>query len=127
MKDLIIRGGVNISPVPVEDALAACPGVRAVAVVGYPDERLGERICAVVETAGGEPAELGALTGFLRDRGLPKHLWPELVRTVGRFPRTAAGKIRKLELQDRIVAADRAAAGAGACASGDTGAGSEAP
>ena len=112
VKDLIIRGGVNISPVPVEDALAACPGVRAVAVVGYSDERLGERICAVVETTGGEPAELGALTGFLRDRGLPKHLWPELVRTVGEFPRTAAGKIRKLELRDRIVAADRAGAGA---------------
>ena len=111
-KDLIIRGGVNISPVPIEDALAAFPGVRAVAVVGYPDERLGEQICAVVETAGGEPAELGALNGFLRDRGLPKHLWPELVRTVGEFPRTAAGKIRKLDLRDRIVAADRAAAGA---------------
>ena len=114
LKDLIIRGGVNISPVPVEDALAACPDVRAVAVVCYPDTRLGERICAVVETAGGEPAELGALTRFLRDRGLPKHLWPELVRTVGEFPRTAAGKIRKLELRDRIVAADRAAADAGA-------------
>ena len=113
-KDLIIRGGVNISPVPVEDALAACPDVRAVAVVGYPDERLGERICAVVETAGGEPAELGALTGFLRDRGLPKHLWPELVRTVGEFPRTAAGKIRKLELRDRIVAADRVGSDHGA-------------
>ena len=127
VKDLIIRGGVNISPVPVEDALAACPDVRAVAVVGYPDERLGERICAVVETAGGAPAELGALTGFLRDRGLPKHLWPELVRTVGGFPRTAAGKIRKLELRDRIVAADRAAAGAGARVSGDAGAGRDAP
>ena len=116
LKDLIIRGGVNISPVPVEDALAACPGVRAVAVVGYPDERLGERICAVVETTGGAPADLEALTGFLRDRGLPKHLWPELVRTVGEFPRTAAGKIRKLELRDRIVAADRAGAGAGSAA-----------
>ena len=116
LKDLIIRGGVNISPVPVEDALAACPGVRAVAVVGYPDERLGERICAVVETTGDAPAELGALTGFLRDRGLPKHLWPELVRTVGELPRTAAGKIRKLELRDRIVAADRAGAGAGSAA-----------
>ena len=113
VKDLIIRGGVNISPVPAEDALAACPGVRAVAVVGYPDERLGERICAVVETADGVPAELAALTGFLHDRGLPKHLWPELVRTIGEFPRTAAGKIRKLELRDRIVAADRAGAGAG--------------
>ena len=129
VKDLIIRGGVNISPVPVEDALAACPDVRAVAVVGYPDERLGERICAVVETAGGEPAEIGALTGFLRDRGLPKHLWPELVRTVGEFPRTAAGKIRKLELRDRIVAADRAGPGAeaGARASADAGAGGDAP
>lgn len=129
VKDLIIRGGVNISPVPVEDALAACPDVRAVAVVGYPDERLGERICAVVETAGGEPAELGALTGFLRDRGLPKPLWPELVRTVGELPRTAAGKIRKIELRDRIVAADRAAAGAGAGtnAGAGAGAGSDAP
>ena len=129
LKDLIIRGGVNISPVPVEDALAACPDVCAVAVVGYPDERLGERICAVVETAGGEPAELGALTGFLRDRGLPKPLWPELVRTVGEFPRTAAGKIRKIELRDRIVAADRAAAGAGAGtnAGAGAGAGSDAP
>ena len=114
VKDLIIRGGVNISPVPVEDALAACPEVRAVAVVGYPDERLGERICAVVEMAGGKPAELGALTGFLRDRELPKHLWPELVRTVGEFPRTAAGKIRKLELRDRIVAADRVGSDHGA-------------
>ena len=113
VKDLIIRGGVNISPVPVEDALAACPGVRAVAVVGYPDERLGERICAVVETAGGAPAELATLTGFLRDRGLPKHLWPELVRTVGEFPRTAAGKIRKLDLRDRIVAADQGGVRAG--------------
>ncbi len=127
LKDLIIRGGVNISPVPVEDALAACPGVRAVAVVGYPDERLGERICAVVETAGGEPAELGALTGLLRDRGLPKHLWPELVRTVGEFPRTAAGKIRKIELRDRIVDADRAATGAGAHVGGDAGGGRDAP
>ena len=109
VKDLIIRGGVNISPVPVEDALAAFPGVRAVAVVGYPDERLGERICAVVETAGDAPVELRALSEFLRERGLPKRYWPELVRRVEAFPRTAAGKIRKIDLRNRIVAADRAA------------------
>ena len=107
VKDLIIRGGVNISPVALEDALAAFPGVRAVAVVGYPDERLGERICAVVETAGDAPVGLRALTEFLRERGLPKHYWPELVRRVDAFPRTAAGKIRKLDLRDRIVATDR--------------------
>ena len=111
VKDLIIRGGVNISPVPLEDALAAFPGVRAVAVVGYPDERLGERICAVVETTGDAPPELGALTGFLRERGLAKRYWPEVVRAVDGFPRTAAGKIRKIEVRDRIVAADRSGAG----------------
>ena len=124
-KDLIIRGGINISPVPIEDALAACPGVRAVAVVGYPDERLGERICAVVATNGKAPAELGTLTGFLRERGLPKQLWPELVRMVDAFPRTAAGKIRKNELRDRIVEADRAATVLGAQAGTDRGAGKE--
>ena len=113
-KDLIIRGGVNISPVPLEDALAALPGVRAVAVVGYPDERLGERICAVVETTGDGPPELGALTAFLGERGLAKRYWPEIVRRVDGFPRTAAGKIRKIEVRDRIVGADRRGAVHGA-------------
>ena len=102
-KDLIIRGGVNLSPVPTEDAIAAFPGVRAVAVVGYPDERLGERICAVVEMSAGEPPGLEALTGFLGGNGLPKHLWPERVLSVGNLPRTAAGKIRKNKVRERIV------------------------
>ena len=112
-KDLIIRGGVNLSPVPAEDAIAAFPGVRAVAVVGYPDERLGERICAVLTVSGETPPTLEALNGFLRGRGLPRHLRPELVRTVDEFPRTAAGKIRKNELRERIVAADRSGPGRG--------------
>ena len=120
LKDLIIRGGVNISPVPAEDAIAAFPGVRAVAVVGYPDERLGERICAVVETSGEAPPELGALTSFLRDRGVAKHLWPELVRTVEEFPRTAAGKIRKTDVRDRIVAADGPRSDPGSASPGST-------
>ena len=102
-KDLIIRGGVNISPVPAEDAIAAFPGVRAVAVVGYPDERLGERICAVVEMTEGEPPGLEALDEFLRGNGLAKQFRPELVRTIGALPRTAAGKIRKNEVRRRIV------------------------
>ena len=103
-KDLIIRGGVNVPPVPIEDAIAAFPGVRAVAVVGLPDERLGERICAVVEMSAGAPPGLDALTGFLSEHGLPKHLWPESVLTIGTLPRTAAGKVRKNEVRERIAA-----------------------
>ena len=108
IKDLIIRGGVNISPVPIEDALAGHPEISAVAVVGYPDERLGERICAVIEPAGAGRPDSSALGEFLRARGLPKHLCPEIVRFVERFPRTAAGKIRKLQLRDSVVKADEA-------------------
>ncbi|MGI9334578.1 MAG: class I adenylate-forming enzyme family protein [Gammaproteobacteria bacterium] len=123
IKDLIVRGGVNISPVPIEDALAAHPGVQAVAVIGYPHERLGERICAVVIANRDAVPGAGVLEAFVRDRGLPKHLWPELVRFVDDFPRTAAGKIRKLELRQRIVDADAGAdAGAkSACPPGSTG------
>ena len=56
LKDLIIRGGVNISPAPIENALADHPDVNAVAVIGHPDERLGERICAVVVPDGKAPS-----------------------------------------------------------------------
>ena len=112
-KDLIIRGGVNLSPVPIEDALSAHPGVHAVAVIGYPDDRLGERICAAVVANGAAPVDHESLLRFVRERGLPKAMWPELVRTVAELPRTAAGKVRKQDLRARIIAHDRADAGAG--------------
>ena len=102
LKDLIIRGGVNISPVPTEDALAAHPQVHAVAVIGAPDERLGERICAVVIAKGEPPPSPEALIAFVRQQGLPKQLWPEVVRFVDDLPRTAAGKIRKLQLREQL-------------------------
>jgi acyl-CoA synthetase (AMP-forming)/AMP-acid ligase II len=101
LKDLIIRGGVNISPLPAEDILAAHPKLRSVAVVGFPDERLGERICAVVEP-GDEKPTLDELIRFAADGGLPKRQLPELIRYVDAMPRTAAGKIRKPVLQDLI-------------------------
>lgn len=106
LKDLIIRGGVNISPVPIENALAAHPGVKGVAVIGYPDDRMGERLCAVIVPRGEIRPELQALTAFVLERGLPKYLCPEIVRFVEAFPTTAAGKIRKQQLRDAIVAAD---------------------
>jgi acyl-CoA synthetase (AMP-forming)/AMP-acid ligase II len=103
LKDLIVRGGVNISPLPLEDALSAHPGVRRVAVVGAPDERLGERICAVVVPEG-DPPGLDELIAWAREQGLPRRLWPEALRVVDEMPTTAAGKIRKNVLAERLRA-----------------------
>ena len=101
LKDLIIRGGVNISPAPIENALADHPGVRAVAVIGHPDERLGERICAVV-VADGEAPSLDDLIAHAEARRLPKHHWPEVLSIVDAMPMTPAGKIRKADLRTMV-------------------------
>ena len=101
VKDLIIRGAVNISPVATENTIAAHPDVAGVAVIGWPDERLGERICAVVEA--NAPLDLDQVVAFCADRGLSRRYWPERLELVDRFPRTAAGKIRKPELRRALV------------------------
>lgn len=101
LKDLIVRGGVNISPLPIEDVLALHPQIESIAVVGFPDERLGERICAVV-TANGQKPSLDSLVSFAAEAGLAKRQLPEFVRYIDDMPRTAAGKIRKPDLQSLI-------------------------
>lgn len=101
IKDLIIRGGVNIAPTPIEGALSTHPNIRSVAVVGAPDERLGERICAVV-VARGEPPDLASLVAWAERQGLPKRSWPEDVRLVDEMPTTPAGKVKKRELRDAL-------------------------
>lgn len=101
LKDLIIRGGVNISPLLAEDILSSHPQLRSIAIVGFPDERLGERICAVVEPRDEKPG-LDELVSFASARGLPKRQWPEVIRYIDAMPRTAAGKIRKPDLQKLI-------------------------
>ena len=98
LKDLIIRGGVNIAPGPIEDAIAAHPDVRRVAVIGERDERLGERICAVI-VCKGTPPTLSELTTWLTERGLSPRKLPESLRVVDDMPVTAAGKIRKVDLR----------------------------
>jgi acyl-CoA synthetase (AMP-forming)/AMP-acid ligase II len=101
LKDLIIRGGVNISPIPIEDALSRHPGVKSVAVIGLPDERMGERIGAVILSSGDKPV-LEDLVSFVVQGGLPKRYCPELVYFVHRMPLTAGGKIRKADLKKII-------------------------
>ncbi len=102
LKDLIIRGGVNISPVVIEDVLAGHPRVRRVAVVGEPDERLGERLCAVIVPQGGGDLSLDDLIRWSGDHGLARRYWPESLRIVDDVPTTAGGKIRKNQLRDAL-------------------------
>ena len=118
-KDLIIRGAVNISPVETENAIAAHADVVGVAVIGWPDERLGERICAVIQAR--VSLDLDEVVAFCSDQGLPRRYWPERLIQVDQFPRTAAGKIRKQQLRDELVSAAAATAEAGAGGEGSDG------
>jgi acyl-CoA synthetase (AMP-forming)/AMP-acid ligase II len=99
-KDLIIRNGINVSPAEVENALMSCPGIVDVAVVGVPDDRTGERAVAFVQSGGAALPTLADLTAHLASIGLAKPKWPEELRIVDEFPRTASGKVQKYVLRD---------------------------
>jgi acyl-CoA synthetase (AMP-forming)/AMP-acid ligase II/DNA-binding GntR family transcriptional regulator len=104
VKDIVIRGGENISAREIEELLADHPGVAAVAVVGYPDARLGERCCAVVVPAVASAAPtLDDLCSFLRERGLAKFKLPERLCLVEALPLTATGKVKKAELRAAVA------------------------
>ena len=112
VKDLIVRGAVNISPVETENTIAAHPDVVGVAVIGWPDERLGERLCAVAQATAA--LDLDQILAFCEEQGLPRRQWPERLELVDWFPRTASGKIRKQQLRSELIGC------AAAAAAGDT-------
>ena len=99
-KDLIIRNGYNVSPAEVENALLTCEGVGEVAVVGVADAKTGERAIAFVVPRGSGAPTLGDLTAHLAAIGMAKPKWPEELRIVDAFPRTASGKVQKYVLRD---------------------------
>lgn len=101
-KDLIIRGGENISAKEIEDALHAHPGVCEAAVVAMPHPRLVETVCAYVIAAGEIPT-LPLLAAHLEGHGLAKQKIPERLVIVDDFPRTASGKIKKDILRTMIA------------------------
>ncbi|MGJ6960546.1 AMP-binding protein [Streptosporangium sp. G11] len=107
VKDVIMRGAENIPVVEVEAALLRHHAVKDVAVVGYPDQRLGERACAVLVTADspeGSPLTLDDMRGHLAGLGMAKQYWPERLEIVPSLPRTPSGKIQKFALRDRLRA-----------------------
>jgi acyl-CoA synthetase (AMP-forming)/AMP-acid ligase II len=112
-KDLVIRGGVNISSEEIENLLLACPGVRDAAVVAVPDDKLGEKVCACVVAADGAEVSLDSIAGFLRDeKRVAVYKLPEYLLLVPALPRNPVGKVlkRDLRLQAANLATSKVAA-----------------
>jgi acyl-CoA synthetase (AMP-forming)/AMP-acid ligase II len=103
-KDLIIRGGENLSPKEIEDVLHQHPAIKEAAVVAMPHERLGEGVCAFVIPQPGQSVDVPLLAAFLERSGLAKQKFPERVELVDDLPRTASGKVQKNVLRERIAA-----------------------
>jgi len=102
-KDLIIRGGYNISAVEIEGLLIGDPEVAEVAAVAMPDERLGEKVCLfVVPRDLDTPPDLDTLVARLRDQGVARFKWPERLEILAELPRNPIGKILKRELRTRF-------------------------
>ena len=100
VKDVLIRGGENVPVVEIENLLYKHPAVAAVAVVGYPDARLGERGCAFIVSKSGTTIDLAAMQVYLAECKMAKQFWPERVELVTELPRTASGKIQKFKLRE---------------------------
>lgn len=104
LKDIVIRGGMNISAREIEEHLLQHPAIANVAVVGMPDERLGEKVCAYVVPADPDaPPSLADLTAYLREHKLATQKLPERLEVVGQLPMTATGKIQKHVLRAEIA------------------------
>lgn len=98
-KEVIIRGGENISAREIDDDLIGCPGLANSATIGMPDERLGERICTFVVAADPtHPPTQDDLIAYLRERHIAKRLWPERVEVIDEIPVTATGKVKRFVL-----------------------------
>ncbi|GAA3968917.1 (2,3-dihydroxybenzoyl)adenylate synthase [Gordonia caeni] len=96
IKDTIVRGGENVAADDVEENLLAHPAIGQVAVVGVPDDALGERICAVVVPSGPRAGlDLPSVRAFLTERGLASFKLPDQLEFAGSLPVTAVGKIDK--------------------------------
>lgn len=99
IKDTVVRAGENVAADDVEENLLAHKSIRQAAVVGLPDEALGEKICAVVvmshEHPRGERLQLAQVRSFLTERGLAAFKLPDVLRVVPSIPVTAVGKIDK--------------------------------
>jgi fatty-acyl-CoA synthase len=103
IKDMVIRGGENVYPREVEEFLYTHPDIADVQVIGVPDERYGEEICAWIKMrAGAEPLDAERVREFAAGK-LAAYKIPRYVQIVDDFPMTVTGKVRKVEMRERSV------------------------
>jgi long-chain acyl-CoA synthetase len=103
-KEMIIRGGFNIYPREVEEVLYAHPAVAEAAIIGVPDERLGEEVKAVVALKPGAQATEEELTAFCKER-VAAYKYPRSIQFVDSLPKGPTGKILKKELKAQLEGA----------------------
>jgi len=99
-KDLIIRGGMNISPEELDNLLSSHPKIIEVAVTGYDDEILGEKVGVVAVVAEGEILTLSEVIEFLKDKQIAKYKMPEDLRVIDVLPKNPVGKVLRRELKN---------------------------
>ena len=103
-KDVLIRGGENVPVFEIESLLHQHPAIAAASIVGYPDDRLGERACAFVVLKPGKQLSLGDVQSWMNESKVAKQYWPERLVIVEDLPRTPAGKVQKFKLREMAAA-----------------------
>lgn len=103
-KDVIIRGGENIPVLEIESLLYRHPAIALVALVAYPDERLGERACAAVVTKPDHTIDLPEIVRYLKEKRVAVQYIPERLEVMSALPSTPSGKIQKFKLREQLKA-----------------------
>lgn len=101
-KDIVIRGGENVPVIEIEQLMYRHPAVREVAIVGVPDERLGERACACVVLREGALLTLADLMAYMAENAVAKNYWPERIEVLDALPKTPSGKVQKFRLREIV-------------------------
>ena len=103
IKDMVIRGGENVYPREIEEYLYGHPAVQDVQVIGVPDLRYGEELCAWIVLKSGESVTDDEVRDFCRGQ-IAHYKIPRYIRFVESFPTTVTGKVRKVEMRETMIA-----------------------
>lgn len=103
LKDIIIRGGQNISTKEIEDLLLGHPKIYNVVIVSMPDRKMGEKACAFIIPRDGQSVSLEDVTSFLKEKKLAMFKLPERVEIIDEFPMTPSGKVQRYVLREQLA------------------------